>query len=84
MAKPNVYEESARRVKAQRIVGHLTSRSITSDTLSKMHPNLVAHHLMAAGVSGASEETLGVVHQMLQQHEKDKSRQAVDPFLGLT
>jgi hypothetical protein len=84
MPNENVYETSARRLKAQKLAAHFQSRGIKSEHLAKMHPNIIAHHLMAAGISGASEETLGEVHKMLKYGEKAKASQPADPFSGLS
>ena len=84
VAVSNNYEVSARMLKAHKLYAHLQARGIKSEHLQNMHPQILAHHIASAGVNDPSEETLGMVHQMLQGHERAKANAPADPFEGLS
>ena len=84
VSNENVYETSARFLKAQKFVAHLSARDHTSESVSKMHPHVLAHHAMMAGIQAPSDDTMEVVHSMLQANENAKKNQPRDPFAGLS
>ena len=83
MSDTNPYEDLARQVKAQKLVGHLQARGIKSDDLKKMHPHVLRHHAQNAGILDPSDQTMNMVHGMLKLNETGQ-HQPEDPFEGLT
>ena len=63
--------QTQQRDQAEKLATHLYRRGIRPGHLEKMHPNILAHHAMSAGVNNPGQDVWGLAHQMLSFQEQE-------------
>lgn len=76
----NIYEQSARRCKAERLAFHLNASGILAADVPNIPARFWPQLAKAAGVNFPSAETLALVEELLREMEAAKAR--VDHLLA--